>query len=261
MGIKRAIKRRKGSTSSKSFKKEMGISSKQRGGTGGKRTGQGSGKLFKRAYKQYKYGKFETGAARIFPLKATTKLIYGAGYNQTITTGGTMYFNSFAGNSMYDPQISVGGNQPAGFDEMSALYDKWVVYSSTCEATIYTLSTGKSCHAWMWSDTKVPSSYVVPLTAPTLWQNPQVQHRYISNPNATGVAYYKLYRTTKALFPNKDIEDDENFWGTSAANPTNLWYWNFAFMSDYDNSAVRYVVQIKYYAKWYEPSAEVVAES
>lgn len=212
-------------------------------------------------YKSYKLGCLTTGAKRIFPLSAKTQLQYGTVTNIAMTSGVTTYPIIYHGNDMYDPQFTVGGIQPAGYDQLSALYRRWVVFGSTAKFTVFNTVSDRSCHAWLWGDRVDYNAYATTPTMETLWQNPQIQYKYVSMPNACGVQVLKQYRATQDFFPNKNIEDDENFWGTYNASPSTRWFWNFVVATDFISANVRVVVQIKYYAKWFLPFTEVLNES
>lgn len=45
----------------------------------------------------------------------------------TLASGTASFYTSFRCNGMYDPRHAVGGHQPSYFDQMSALYNHWVV--------------------------------------------------------------------------------------------------------------------------------------
>lgn len=50
-------------------------------------------------------------------------------------TLGTLYTHVFSANGMYDPDITLTGHQPRGFDQMMTLYDHYVVTASTLKIT------------------------------------------------------------------------------------------------------------------------------
>ena len=58
---------------------------------------------------------------------------------------------SFNANGMYDPDVSVGGNQPRGFDEWMSVYNHFNVVGSIIKVK----ATGGSNDAFVWGVTRV----------------------------------------------------------------------------------------------------------
>lgn len=59
----------------------------------------------------------------------------------TCTTGASNY-EVYRLNSLYDPRYTVGGGQPAGFDQLSALYDSYRVLAASYSVTFTTAGSG-----------------------------------------------------------------------------------------------------------------------
>lgn len=59
-----------------------------------------------------------------------TKLRYVTKKDMVVNSIETVEFESFRANGMYDPEISVGGRQPRGFDQAMALYGTFTVLGS-----------------------------------------------------------------------------------------------------------------------------------
>lgn len=55
-------------------------------------------------------------------------------------------FMKFHANGMYDPDAQLGGHQPRGFDQLSALYDEYFVRRCQIEVTFSTLT---STNEWL----------------------------------------------------------------------------------------------------------------
>lgn len=58
---------------------------------------------------------------------------------------------SFNANGMYDPDVSIGGNQPRGFDEWMSIYNHFNVVGSIIKVK----ATGGSNDAFVWGVTRV----------------------------------------------------------------------------------------------------------
>lgn len=74
------------------------------------------------------------------------KLIYGVTFGVTCTTG-VSTSQQFRLNSVYDPDQTGGGNQPAGFDQFAALYKRYIVHGCNariCLSQYYGYSQGQT---------------------------------------------------------------------------------------------------------------------
>lgn len=69
-----------------------------------------------------------------FPQEMRTKLRYVETFDLEPTSQTAAGFSLLA-NGMYDPEVGVGGHQPRGFDQYTALYQKFTVKSSKISVT------------------------------------------------------------------------------------------------------------------------------
>ena len=74
-----------------------------------------------------------------FPKEACTTLKYSQTFSLTSTTGSLAY-QVFTANGLYDPDITGAGHQPFYYDQLSALYNHYTVIAS--KITIRSLSNG-----------------------------------------------------------------------------------------------------------------------
>jgi len=74
------------------------------------------------------------GTAILGP-RLRTKLVYstGEGYMTNSVAATSEEKFTFAANSMYDPDAQAGGQQPVGFDQLAALYERYKVLNCTIE--------------------------------------------------------------------------------------------------------------------------------
>lgn len=158
---------------------------------------------------------------RVLPDRYRCKMKYqfGVGINAIVVDW------IFRGNSVYDPLQSAGGTQPYGFDQLSSLYDRYVVHGSSCEATLVNTSSS------------VPSKLVViPATTATSFTNirtpmesPYAKDRSLA-PNGSGASMRKIktYQSTRSirgLVKGAHLIDDE-LEALVTANPAKEWYWH-----------------------------------
>lgn len=89
--------------------------------------------------------------ARIFPPKLRQTLVYSESYQITTNNyaAAPPTFNTFRLNGLFDPRAAIGGHQPMGFDQLMAIYTKFVVVGAkitvsftASEAAYYTGDCG-----------------------------------------------------------------------------------------------------------------------
>jgi hypothetical protein len=120
-------------------------------------------------------------------------------------------------NSAYDPDKSGVGGQPAGFDELAFLYDRYRVHSSRIEVALA-------------YSTSPMSIVVVPTTAATLpttvaaaMDNPRCNYMIISSSNYKSQMFSEL--SVKELYGIQSINQDDLFQALVTADPGRLAYW------------------------------------
>lgn len=135
---------------------------------------------------------------------------------------------SFHGNSCNDPNEEGGGQQPQGFDQWMAFYEKYRVHGSKCMCTFYALNA---------QDTSVvpKRAFVYPSNTPGWTDNIQMQSRSIRSYNRwkhigsqnglRSLAAVKNYMSTKRMYGLKSIAQEDNFTGTATTDPVDKWYW------------------------------------
>lgn len=100
----------------------------------------------KKQYKRKTYRKKRV-SSQLSPMvnRFATKLKY---VDQSIQLdpgiGGTAAVQVFSGNGLYDPNITLTGHQPRGFDQIMAMYDHCVSIGSKIKVTAYNEETNVS---------------------------------------------------------------------------------------------------------------------
>jgi len=124
----------------------------------------------------------------------------------------------FSCNGCYDPNVSAGGHQPMGFDNMMALYDHYTVVSSRIKVTLCNAMTTADypivLTCWIDDDGTATSSITTNVERPsakTIFPAPAV---------AGTMALYHSWSAREAFGPNPLSND--NLQGTAAANPTEV---------------------------------------
>lgn len=65
-----------------------------------------------------------------FPQSLRTKLKYVTKKDFDVDGHAAIEYEAFRANGMFDPEVSVGGHQPRGFDQSMAMYNSFTVLSS-----------------------------------------------------------------------------------------------------------------------------------
>lgn len=92
--------------------------------------------------RRYRTGRFRRRAniARSLRAPIPDKAIVKLRYSQFVQltppiAGGQPGYHLFRANGVYDPDVSVGGHQPIGFDQWMTFFTHWYVVSSTITVT------------------------------------------------------------------------------------------------------------------------------
>jgi len=185
------------------------------------------------------------------PPKMRSSLRYTEQINIAIpSTASTSY--TYAANSMFDPNVTGVGHQPAGFDQLMLLYNRFCVEKSTI--TVHFAQESNSNFNSLVGITT--SSDIITTTD---------YRRYTENPLCT----YTIMKSPETIvcckqsfsgltFFNKGYQADTDKQGTDSANPAELVYFNiFGQPMNAGNTAgsTQLQVLIEYHAVFSDPKA------
>lgn len=191
-----------------------------------------------------------------------------------VTTAANTY-NSVTSMINFLNPIQVSGlftQQPTGWDQWSALYQRFTVLGSKCSAIVL----NSQAYTGMISATLIPSQNTQAQMVAAMdgsagsglgrgmgpIANQYAQTKYISNYQGNNnMVFLKKYIKTKTLFQAKDVVDDPDFTGTTqaasggAAKPVNdAWWYLLLQVSNASASPVLNVrVNCTYYVKFSSP--------
>lgn len=171
------------------------------------------------------------------------KLIYSEAF--AINAGaGLAGVYVFSANGLYDPNVTGVGHQPAGFDEIMAIWGEFIVLGSTIKVTGRNTDPDVCQYLGIYVQRNP--------TTDTDWR------KYVENGNG----YYKVLQTlnnndTQVLTYSCDLNkeaghailDDEGFAGISVQNPSEQRYYHIvccAFNLASDPAAVELAVEITF---------------
>jgi hypothetical protein len=166
-----------------------------------------------------------------FPDRVRVTLRYTEKFTMTSSTVTTQYL--FAGNDLYDPNITGTGGQPNNFDDWMVQYTRFKVHGSRFRLTMKTTNQAYlalvSVGARQGQATGTVDDDV---------SRPRHQV-YWSNADGPPMTYDSSYTTSQVLgYTKGQYEGTEGLDGTASASPSRLWFWGVRHESYDDSTAV-----------------------
>lgn len=189
------------------------------------------------------------------PTKRQPNLRYYDYAQQLSAAAGFANSRFFIANGLFDPDISGGGHQPMGFDQMMLVYTTYHVVRATITITGQTEVNGSALGIYLSPDT---TNITDPLR---LVENGLLRLVHLgpdSNGTNNRMASVSMSIDIPAYFSRlgrRSILNDDNLGGTAAANPFEGVYFGVVAFCFYSSAAVvvDYDVLITYDAIFSEP--------
>lgn len=181
-----------------------------------------------------------------FPLVYRTTLPFT--YKTTVAVAsGISSQHYFKANSLYDPVIAIGGNQPIGFDQLMAIYAFYTV--SSCKVR-FIASSGTTAPMKLYLFPTI-DPFASSTTEYTCLQMPGCKSYVIGGNSADGYITGSAWAKTRDVLINLS-KDEYGVTQTGTADPTYMWYWNFVFASNDSTSTtnIALTLEITYYAEF-----------
>lgn len=204
------------------------------------------------------------------PKTKTVKMLYGDTNYTLSNTGVTPSHRDFTANGLFDPDVTGGGHQPRGYDQMMAIYERYVV-------------TGVKVEVWF-SSPDPGQSYVSPLpfimyreTSSTLTSFPDILERpntvladgsFPGTESAAGQVgsasmgkymcqYFDLVKLKGKGKDRAAFLSDDSMQGTITANPSDTGIITVGWIrngpSSVDTCVVAATVRLTYYTTFMQP--------
>jgi hypothetical protein len=127
----------------------------------------------------------------------------------------------FSANGLFDPNITGVGHQPMYFDQISALYNHYLVLSSSCSSRVVSTNTFALLHSSFGDD----DGNAVILGGPsfTARERPGAYTKFVS-PSVALPGVVTTYFSAAKVFGG-DPKSKQELRGNNAANPTEQWYY------------------------------------
>lgn len=168
----------------------------------------------KRRRRRYRRKKKKYKIPTIISSRHTCRLKYLEQVDLNPGTGGSAH-QVFRANGLFDPNASVGGHQPRGFDQMMALFDHYTVIGAKIRADF--MSTGNTTNHICLISTQDDA---VTQTDPAAYiENKYTTYKYQGGSDTQPVTITKAVNPAKFLGRTNPLDDDE-LRGDALADPT-----------------------------------------
>jgi hypothetical protein len=172
-------------------------------------------------------------SAPLMPSKMRRILRYNSQLTLTAPGTSTITNYQFRLNSLYDPDLTSTGHQPMGYDQLTALYNQWVV--TRCRVIVNAIMLSDPAYvsgsAGMLAMYGVANDSSVPTTPSQLIENHQPSYSTVSGyQNHCRLARVfdlpRMFGLTQTQYTA-----DDTFYGQISANPSKNAYLNLAYFT------------------------------
>lgn len=209
---------------------------------GAKRTGR----------RRRRYGRALARIPTLLPSKQVVRLKYCdlIGLDPAASWIASQY--TFSANGLYDPDITGTGHQPMGFDQWTALYNKYTVIGSkiTVKPAFNNSPESGSYVCGLTVEGLVPTAASITKLMETFPGRMKTVQSGIQIP--TFVGKFKPHY----WYPNRKLLTDDLLAGTASANPSDQVYYNiYAYYVDQATNAteIKLIVTIDYLVVFTDP--------
>lgn len=189
----------------------------------------------------------------IVPRRLTTKLVYSTKFTLNAVTGNHFY-NSYRGNNIYDPDYTLAGHQPRGYDQLATLYKQYRVNGCKIELIACTpAQTDAGCIEIVVFPTNDPDNLAT--TDPEqLAEQPGAGLIVLSPGVQKKISSY--YSTSQAFGISKiKARNDDAYAGAFGSGPSSEWYFQLVGQVSDENTTMDAFLYVKltYYVTVFDP--------
>ncbi len=202
----------------------------------------------------------DRGRGSLAPDSLRVKLVYAESVTLVSASASGTY--TFLGNDLYDPNFSGTGHQPRGFDQYSALYNRFRVLGSKIE--IFPETQSSTVRAMV---SVIPSNIAMSISGMhSALEAPLVKQTLPFNVYTSNVGLAHAASTSEILgIPEAQVWSADRVQSTIAASPADPWLWYIVAGSvdELSNVTVDALVKITYDAVFFDrriPSQSLVKE-
>lgn len=171
----------------------------------------------------------------------------------TLSPTTSLAYIQYKQNGIYDPQVAVGGHQPKFYDQLTAVYDSWVVYKM--KWSVKAFNQGTSMAAMI--GTRTHNTNTVYTTIDDLRESPLAQFKLISARDG-GPSVKTLTGSVKTgkVFgiPSTAVTAEASYHGQASADPSNTSYWTLYTQAVDESTSINvtFSIALTYYVKFFD---------
>lgn len=181
-----------------------------------------------------------------------TKLVYFERASLDPGLGGIAADYVWRLNSLYDPNLTGTGHQPAGFDQLMALYKYYAVVAAHAHVTFQSADPDNEslvmCHVNTLSTALTDCQAAI--------ENGRTNFQVIGKEGSSrDITEMILSVSIPQETSSRDVLDNQELWGTQSTDPTNIVYLHTTAQPNSSNNAsvIGLYVAITYTAYFFEP--------
>lgn len=148
-------------------------------------------------------------------------------------TSGVPVGNVFSGNSVFDPDVTGGGHQAYGYDQLATYYQSYLVVASSCRVVMMPQTSTSLATQTLIFGLQASNTSSLNLSDIAMWTETGDGCYGITNSNGFGAPgkgaspVLSMKRSSAKMIGQTDIQanTDPNNTGTIGANPNVRWYW------------------------------------
>lgn len=191
-------------------------------------------------------------------LSRTAKLYYNETVAFSTAALGACSVKVFSCNSLYDPNVTGGGHQPMGFDQLITLFNRYTVVRANIEVE-FVSSTGSNSQVVGICQLADAST----VTNPQIYGENQPNKMRILPPNGSQSKVTLSVPFDASKWSSKtDVKDNYELSGTVSTSPSDQAYWHI-YTSDpvnFTGSLGSYVnIKIVYDAVFWDPAQQTLS--
>lgn len=189
----------------------------------------------------------------IIPDKYRTKMVY----RMTARLNGASAYKTqiISGNGIYDCDLTGGGHQPLGYNELSALYNFYLVRGSQLRVEVLNGDSNKLARVAM-----APILTALGINFPVVVaEKPYAKNLFVPINAAVNHQVMQQYMSTKKIVGYTSINDNVTLQGTSGnfpigSNPLQAWVWviSASGVSTTDLFDTWCDIKVTYYVDWFD---------
>jgi len=183
------------------------------------------------------------------PVRFDTIMDYG--YFWKFTEAAGFYDWVIRANSIFDPDVAVGGDSCTGLDQISGIYKHYKVSGCAVELSIVNNDTDDPVNVCI-----IPNNFSASYAVANI--NSIIAMPYAKNiivANQAGAGRISHYMASKVMFDVANL-DSVNFSAATDANPGTIWYFHICIFNHSGNALN---VETKFRARYYTEFSELTA--